>query len=67
MAKRVEAALRVESRTIRCGENNTGGADGCADDAGANNSHSNCACRLIACAGHDWGADFQRDGFRTFF
>ena len=54
----VQPALRIEGGTIRCSENDTGGADRRANDASAHNSHSDCACSLIACAGDHWRADF---------
>ena len=57
VAEGVQPALRIEGGTIRCSENDTGRADRCANDAGTHNSHSDCACSLVARAGYNWRAD----------
>ena len=66
VAERVQPALRIECGTIRCSENDAGRADRCANDAGTHNSHSDCACGLIACARYGWRADFEAGGLCAF-
>ncbi len=59
VAKGVDAAARVERRTIRCGKNDAGSTDGGADRSSRHDAHSGGPGRLVACTCNDGSAGAQ--------